>query len=269
MATMTTTLTNKTSDLLCENCGYSILSLPETGACPECGRNRALSLPQARVGTPWQKRPGVASWFQTAFLVVTSPRQYFDSLQIHQRGGRALLMTNLSIAAAFLAHPMVGTLWFDASRGQDIWTPRGFLSMVASATILWVAALVLLSTLTIIEYLGIRFFAARRQWRLLPVAALQICAHSSYIWIVASLLTIIGLSLSWMLPQFGGNTSLITFWDEIVRAARFLLPVMPPLIGFGLGLLWFEWLVYLGVRSCKFSNALPDAATLPPVRTQR
>lgn len=268
MSTFTTALTNENPELLCENCGYSILSLPETGACPECGRGRALSLPQARIGTPWQSRPGVLSWLQTARLAVTSPRIYFDTLQITHSGSRNLLAINLSIAAAFLAHPLVGTLWFDPSRGQDIWTPRGFIATGASAAVLWLAAMVFLSTLTVIEYLGIRFFAARRQWRLLPAAALQICAHASFIWIAASLLTIVGLSLSWMLPQFGNTRGTVTFWDEVVRAVRFLLPVAPPMIGFGLGLLWFEWLVFLGVKSCKFSNAMPDAPTLAAVRTQ-
>lgn len=258
MSTMTTALTIENSDLLCENCGYSILSLPEAGTCPECGRKRALSMPQARCGTPWQKRPGLMSWLQTAQFGAVSPKKYFDTLQINQRGGRALLAINLSIAAAFLAHPLVGTLWFDPSRGLEVWTAKGFLATAVSAAVLWAAAMVFLSVLTIIEYLGIRFFAARRQWRLLPAAALQICAHASFIWIAAALLTLIGLSLSWMLPQFGSTRNLVTFWDEIVRAFRFLLPVMPPLIGFGLGMLWFEWLVFLGVKSCKFANAMDN-----------
>ena len=256
-------------ELLCESCGYSILSLPQNGACPECGRKRAMSLPESREGTHWQKQAGVGSWCRTVHGVTSGPDKYFDKLQICAKGGRALLVLNLGIAAVFLAHPLVGVLRFDPASGvHEIWTIRGLLAIGLSASVLWAAALVLFSALTMIEYLGIRFFAARRQWRLLPNAAMQICAHASCAWIVAALLTIVGLSLSSMLPQLGTTRAPATFWEEVVRAARFLLPGVPPLIGFAIGLIWFEWLVYKGVSSCKFANAFEGDATLGSERTK-
>lgn len=50
----------KQFDLLCENCGYVLSGLDRDGACPECGRPIAQSLPSARTlvfggdtGTTW------------------------------------------------------------------------------------------------------------------------------------------------------------------------------------------------------------------------
>ena len=266
---MTTVAANLNTELLCESCGYPILSLPDNGVCPECGRSRALSMPHTRQGTVWQNRPSLRNWVVNAKNIVVGPRRFFDSLRIDGRHGRLLLVINLSIAAALLAHPLVGVFRFDPARGvHDLLTVRGFLTVVTSAGVLWVAAIVFFCMLTFIEFIGIRFFAARRQWRLLPAAALQICAHSSYAWIAASLLLVVGLSMSSQLPQFGANRVAISFWDEVVEGAKFIVPALPPLMGFLAGLMWFEWFVYLGVRSCKFANAFPGDATLASQRTK-
>lgn len=61
-------------ELLCERCGYSLEGLPCGGACPECGRAIAESLPQRRLGSPWQQHPGVAGWLKTVWACSVGPQ---------------------------------------------------------------------------------------------------------------------------------------------------------------------------------------------------
>ena len=51
--------------LLCESCGYEIGGLRKSGACPECGRPIARSVPDARRGSPWQRRSSLFTLAET------------------------------------------------------------------------------------------------------------------------------------------------------------------------------------------------------------
>jgi hypothetical protein len=70
--------------LLCERCGYVIEGLPAGGACPECGRPIALSLPERRTGTPWQKRRSVRTLVQTWWGTLRHPLLTFDTLRLDE-----------------------------------------------------------------------------------------------------------------------------------------------------------------------------------------
>src|SRR5688572_22403275 len=60
--------------LLCEGCGYPLETIPQEGSCPECGRLIKSSLASARTGSAWQRRPGIGSWFATAWRVLARPK---------------------------------------------------------------------------------------------------------------------------------------------------------------------------------------------------
>jgi hypothetical protein len=255
----------KTADppLLCESCGYHIASLPSGGSCPECGTPLASSLPAARTGSDWQNRPAPTTFFSTGWSTLRHPAALFSRLTVTYRGSISLLACNLALAAAVMAHPFVGVFYFDPARSvQGTYSPRALLITAASALTLIACSFLFLLTLSLIELVGIRFIAARRGWRLQPAAALQIIAHSSIAWFFAALFLNVGFAASSWIPTFSPVKNPQSFWDELL-SLRAVLPNFAPVLGLGLGMLCFEWLVYRGMRICKFANSAP---TLPSAR---
>lgn len=242
--------------LLCESCGYPIGDLPDSSACPECARSISASLPAARPGSLWQNHSGIRAaaiaWIETALQLVRSPRHLFNTLRINRDGANQLLAINLTIAGLIAAAPWVGVLWFDPTRGSA----EGAVLLLRVPILLMYAACfaVLFWVLTRVECFGIEFIANRRGWRLLPVAARQVCAHASYGWILAAFLLDAGLGASQLLPVAGQQVQGRTVTVEVLNAILSLLPGAPPLLGFFLGLFVFEWLVYVGVRACRWAN---------------
>lgn len=249
-------LSHASTALLCESCGYPIGDLPTASACPECARPISDSLPAARPGSPWQNaaglRRGFVAWLDTAIRLVRAPRHLFASIRISPGGSNRLLFINLYLAGLLAGAPWVGVLWFDPTRGS---AEGPILLLRVPILIIYAAAFAMLFwALTRVECFGIEFISRRRGWRLLPAAARQICAHASYGWILAALLLDVGLGLSQLLPVAGQQVSGRTATVEVLNAILSLLPGAPPLLSFFLGLFAFEWLVYLGVRACRWAN---------------
>lgn len=247
--------------LLCETCGYGLAGLPATSACPECARPIATSLPESRRGSPWQRSPGPFSWAAAAWLTLRHPRRLFAQIRIDDRHAGRLLTINLLLAATAMVGPWTGTFIGDparAARGTGGWREPIALIFTPMAEVL--AVTIILFILTWIEQRGIRFFAARRGWRLTKPAAKQICAHASIGWLLCGGLSLLFLSTLYTFARFfgiapGGTIDLRPYinvtlhWGDIV-----------PLVGLGgsyfLGMLAFELLVYAGVRECRYATRL-------------
>jgi hypothetical protein len=246
--------------LLCEDCGYPVADLSPSANCPECARPIQNSLPAARPGSPWQNRRGIrggfVGWLDTAIRLVRAPRLLFASLRINAVGSNPLLLINLTIAGLIAAAPWVGVLWFDPTRGSA----DGAILLLRIPLLLAYAAVFafLFWVLTRVECLGIEFIAKRRGWRLLPAAARQVCAHASYGWILAALALDVGLGATHFLPVAGQKITGRTVTVEVLNAILSFLPGAPPLLAFLLGLFAFEWLVYIGVRACRWANLSPS-----------
>lgn len=237
-------------DLLCERCGYRIQGLPHDGPCPECGRPIRSSLPDARAGSPWQQEGGIGAAIETALGVLKSPRAAFSQISIRGRPDAPLLAGNIAAAAFLIA---LGT-WVAILR--DLWMSEGRLDMgsllgAAAFAIVFggYGAVIVLHALTAIEHRGIRFFGARRGWRITPSVATSICSHASVGWVIAGAMVLLGV--------------LVGMWSEAaaadcpawLREALLSAPRTAPAAGFLAGLFVFEMLVYIGVRRCRFANA--------------
>jgi len=73
------------TDILCENCGYMLNGLPESGNCPECGSPIDLSVsPQIRIPPPWEDREsGLTLWnrfFRTSARIIFRPKRFFRNM---------------------------------------------------------------------------------------------------------------------------------------------------------------------------------------------
>ncbi|MCC6230725.1 MAG: hypothetical protein IT432_16055 [Phycisphaerales bacterium] len=239
------------TDLLCESCGYVISGLPESGNCPECGTPIPESLPESRVGSPWQARirtgtpAALGAWLSTSWNILRHPAPTFRSLRADMPGVRSHLSINLLASGVLLAMPWTGVWLYDPARGSR--GVSGVLLQLASLVAITIVAALILLFLTWVECLGIRFFAARRSWRLTRAMAWQVCAHASVGWLAAGPCVWGALLLT---STLAGSTQMIA---GIVSVRD--------LIGGGLiftavliGMLTFEMLVYLGVRQCRFAN---------------
>lgn len=252
------------SGALCERCGYGLTGLREGSECPECGRAWALNDPARRVGSPWQQRR-LAGLIETCVMLVRRPGVLFETLRPCSGPAQTPLAWGLVLAVVpvwGLVLPRVALLAFEgAARGPGTsWAAliRGLASagnaVVLTATLTLIGTVLLLLALTTIERWGLRLIAARRGWRVSRGAAQAIVGHAGLAWPVA---TGLGALTAWLGPSV---------LDEIGRACRgvgldlgpgFGLTVQPwafAALGFLVGMLWFETLVWIGLRRMRFAN---------------
>lgn len=251
---------------LCESCGYDLSASPAHGSCPECGSLVAASLTGSRIGSPWQQRRSLLAWGLTNLGTLLRPTDRFRSLRISPAGAAALLAANLLLAGAVIADPWVGATTIDPARDVRDFSNLRELALYAAVWVAWslFAALVLLA-LTFVEYAGLRFFAARRGWRLTRAATLQVCAHASIAWVLCGVLAIAAMVVPQILIRYF-HLALDRRWDlrpsiAYTLALQTILMVAFPSAGYLAGLLIFEWLVFRGARACRF--AALDASTSP------
>lgn len=216
-----------------------MLGLP---ACPECGTAITQSLPSNRVGSPWQRRAGFASWIATGVRLLTRWDSLFARVWIDGTGDRWLRRLNLSIAALLLGAavmlPDLRKLGVGGSVSAGV--------LVGAAFILVPGAYVVLLALTRIEQSGLRLFGNRRGGRVTAGIASAVCAHASFGWILAGLLAFGG---AWLAPTVSTGR-----WFDRWLLGHVPGHIMLGSIGFFCGLLVFETLSFVGVRRCRFAN---------------
>ena len=238
-------------DFLCGRCGYVLNGLARDSVCPECGRPIEASHPDARRGTPWQRGERFGYW-KTLFMALARPRRMFDVCRIEAASVQLLMWLHFSLAAAVMggAHVMAAMMWGRQHVAEIL---------LVAVVLLMPGVWLLLFLLTEIERRGIMLWGRAGGRRINAQVASTIVAHASAGWVAASVLvfagTWLGADLFWLYERRAGFTT----YDLYVA------PAIGPGVGAFLGLLWFEMLVYIGVRRCGFANAPAAAARLTAV----
>jgi hypothetical protein len=231
--------------LLCESCGYPLVGASEAAACPECGTGVRASLPASRPGSAWQRgeRFGLA---RTLSTFVFEPGAGYRLVTIESRRSRRLLVVTTGIAGVLAASPWLALAALQIVTSiawRAVWQTLGW--WVVGGVGMWILMLVG----SWIEGLGIRFFGGRRGWRISREVSAAVRGHAAVGWVgggvVAAGFSVLGLLLA------------LSDGDGMVVAITGVIGVG---LGALLGLLWFEILVYTGVRVCRFAN--PPGATL-------
>jgi hypothetical protein len=132
------------TDLLCEQCGYTLNGLPETGNCPECGDPISNSLGHERAAAEVERDPTVRALVATTAQVITRPRAFYRTLATRRDSMAAAHFANVHriIAGALFGLAAAGHVsWLAAStRGIEI-DAGSFVVLLASAGLLSYAAL--------------------------------------------------------------------------------------------------------------------------------
>lgn len=198
--------------LLCERCGYVLEGLDQAGNCPECGKPIAESLPERRVGTPWQQRPGVGSLLATWWMTLRHPLRTLDVMRVGSRQNtRWLSWWTIGVAALFSATGYVLSTLLHSTE------PLNSSPFITALTIpLWmILPTMLLALLTWIETRGLVIIARTRGFRVDKHLARSITAHGAVGWLIAGILfavlfNISGLFVKVMTPETRRITVQIT-----------------------------------------------------------
>lgn len=93
-------------NLQCESCGYDIRGLASADRCPECGTRVAESMPERRIGTPWQRGRGLAAYFSTLTGAIFQPSSLLRIASCQPGRDLGFYLLNALLSAAM---PMAAT----------------------------------------------------------------------------------------------------------------------------------------------------------------
>jgi hypothetical protein len=246
--------------LLCERCGYVVEGLDPAGNCPECGMAIAESLPERRVGTPWQQSPGLWSLMRTWWMTLRYPLRTLDVMRV----GEANRVMQWRRTLAFVVLLPVPVCLF----AYLFLRPHIFRNGVAAMWVFTPALLlIVIPILTAIETRGLQLFSSQRGTRVTRSAARQITTHGSVGWVIMS----IGITLSFLLIAGATALRLEVFGANSGLSLRIVRVSWPPaLLGLVFGFFFFETFAWLGLRRCRFANRVrPETGGEPEPESAR
>jgi predicted RNA-binding Zn-ribbon protein involved in translation (DUF1610 family) len=239
--------------LLCERCGYIIDDLDHSLPCPECGKPISESLPERRVGTPWQQNPSFKTMARTWMQSLMHPIKTMDAVVFSEKDTTRLLHETISFA-------MIISLLFSALMcfAMSAHFPLSATFFMFSIVPAIVFALILI-LLSCIEAKGLQVIGKSRGFRISPPIAWVIVGHGAVGWLI------VGLSVG-----FGTATRAVAFniesmTDNYALADDYrLFGNIAMVIGILAGFLFFETFAYLGLRRCKYANRSRPTQTPQP-----
>jgi len=245
--------------LLCEQCGYVVEGLDHAGVCPECGKPIEESLPERRVGTPWQQKPGVRALVRTWWMTLRHPIRTLDVMQFEDTLplsplSATLFYTIATCIAVVLIEPVPDLL--------------SLVFILGIMVFLGIAIWFVFFALSGIEALGLQFFGSRRGGRVDPNLAWAIVGHGAVGWALTGFIWVAGWKIFRIMYYLNPTTSDHELRQQVARHTALIIE--PAFIGgLAVGFLFFEFFAYLGLRRCKFANRVrpedsdPGATTRP------
>ncbi len=219
---------------LCEDCGYALKGLNPDGDCPECGLPIAASSPIHRTGPAWQTKPSPQAAFNIIIALMLRPGRFFRRMRADGTNTNPRLFLFLTAAAIGVTWSMLA--WAIAPKGQA-WVLIQGISVCLSVIVL-----------TYIEALGVAYFARRRGWRVPMRLAERLACYSSIGWVPAAF-------VMWLAIRAVANgyidrwmQRLLGTWEPWQSWALLVLIA-------AVAMMWFEVLVWIGVRQTKHANA--------------
>lgn len=229
-----TVMTPERAIFLCERCGYALEPQGKAPLCPECGLPVEQSRPEFRIGTPWQRRPGLASWVRTIAQIFIAPGPFWQRVRMHPDHAFSLLLLNLSVASALMTCVLAPT---------RLWNPH--LGYVFS---FFTVGLILLMALTTIEFAGIRFFGRQHGFHITPRKTLIVIAHASAGWLVSGVGVPLTIQVAVRL-NLNVNGHPPATWPVELRIISIFLP-------FAVGMATFSIFAGIGYRALRYANEL-------------
>jgi hypothetical protein len=143
------------SDLLCEECGYTLNGLPHSGRCPECGKPVAESIGTRRTAPPWEI-PGIRpmrAFVSTSIEIIFRPSKFYRTLPTRAdlRAAKSFALLHWLLAAfLFSLAAYVHTGWYFGSI-----FPRD------APTLLRLSIFTVLAVVTYLALFGVTVLAAK------------------------------------------------------------------------------------------------------------
>ena len=223
-------------DTLCEDCGYALKGLQSNGNCPECGLPIAESSPAKRTGPHWHNHPSPGSAINLIYSLATRPRHFFRTMRVDGSNTPARLFL-LMVAL------LIGLIWLCA-----IWTRNMSSNNTTWALIQTAIVCDGVIVLSYIEAVGVVYFSRRRGWRVPFKLAERIVCYCSLGWIPTALLML------WVLNLLV-NGSVDRWMQRLMPAWEYWQSLALMILFFAGAMMWFEVLVWVGVRQAKYANS--------------
>lgn len=234
-------------DSLCEACGYPIKGLSIDTACPECGLVLRESSPDRRTLQFTSVWLGFVMYWRLVGMFLFRPTAAYRSLSVT---GKSLVPEQFLFRTSLLAGLIISAILY---LGSDfIIPPRYHTIPFQSMLIVFVVSAIGINALTLVEMLGVTAFSGRRGWRVPFPLAQRVCCFASVGWLPGALIMGVGL---WMIQAYGVGRPWFDHLMGLIRVGWLVYAAL-----FVVSLLWFETLVWLGVRQVRYANALPESS---------
>lgn len=233
--------------LLCEKCAYVLEGLDAAGPCPECGKPIEESLPERRVGTPWQQKPGVKSLVQTWWLTLRHPKRTLDVMHFNNDLGDNHAACSLLAAFIGLVILMLISIIPDS--------PKGFGFVFIVAVIASFPGWVVCFLLATIESLAFLAFARMKNYRVNLQMAWVFTGHATAYIVLVLFLVLLGIIILtrqqliiYPSPENAARIEHTSFMWNITTKCM--------IASFIAGFLLLQYFAYLGLRRCKYANRI-------------